>query len=335
MIDAENIVQEAKGFLFIGDPHLCSQRPARRKDRNFGEVVLKKISAAIDIANERQLVPFFLGDMFHRPVEEDESLKTRLLRIIMGCWCRPLCTLGNHDFAHASLGDGDSIAYLAQSGALILAKDSGPIGIFLIGDKRVAVGSTPSGQRIPTDITGMFKGSYDAALWVTHHDIAFEGAYPGALIPHGIKGCGLVVNGHMHLYKGALQVEGTTWFNPGNITRMAIDAADHVPRVWEMSESGQIIPHTLPYEPEAFDFTGLLVDAISPGEIPEEGEGSPEAARRSAFVELLAAERPEDLERTGDGALLREVIDEKFKRDSTEKSVRHIVLSLLDEVAQV
>lgn len=330
--DSKEEYFECDGFLFIGDPHLTSYRPSRRKDRNFGDIILKKIAAAIDIANQKKLQPIFLGDMFNRPVEDDESLKTRLLRILMSCWCKPLSALGNHDIAHASIGDGDSIAYLAQTGALKLAHTTMPFGIFMMGGKKVAVGSTPHGETIPTDITGYFDDDYDASIWITHHDVAFEGAYPGAHVPHEIKGCKLVVNGHMHLYKGILNKGKTDWFNPGNITRMAIDAADHVPRVWEMDKTGTLIPHVLPHEKETFDFTGLLVDAISPGEIPAEGE-TPEDERKSTFVELLAAERPEDLERTDDGALLRETIETKFKRDSTDKSVKYIVRSLLDEVA--
>lgn len=330
-------MRKAAGFLMIGDPHMTSQRPKRRTDANFGETVLAKIEVAIAIANERELIPVFLGDMFDRAVEEDEGLKTKLLRALNGLWTPALANLGNHDVAHADIGDGDSIAYLAESRALTLIRNNGPVEVFEIGQHRIGLGGTPFGQEIPRDVTGLFEEAVDGIVWITHHDVAFENAYPGAMMPHEIRGCRLVINGHMHLYKGMIQAGSTTWFCPGNITRMAIDAVDHVPRVWELSATGDLIPHDLPYEPSPFNFTGLLVDSISPGEVPPEGhdEDASAADMRSTFVDLLAAERPEDLERTHDGSLARETIEQKFQRDSTEAPVRTVVLELLKEAAEL
>ena len=67
---------KAGGLLFIGDPHLGSIKPGRRKDVDFGATVLGAVAQAIAVANARRLVPVFLGDIFDRPHEEDERLKT-------------------------------------------------------------------------------------------------------------------------------------------------------------------------------------------------------------------------------------------------------------------
>lgn len=326
---------KAEGLLFIGDPHVSSRRPSRRTDRNFGDTVLNKIAAALEIANERHLIPVFLGDFFDRPVEEDEGLKTRLLRILKTCWCQPISVLGNHDIAHADLGDGDSVAYLAESGAIRLLDENGPAGIYELGGRKIAIGSTPHGKSIPHDVSGMFNEEHEGVIWLTHHDIAFESSYPGSLAPHEIQGCKLVINGHMHLTKKMVQAGSTAWINPGNITRMAIDAADHVPRVWELRGDGKITPHELPHEKAVFNFTGLLVDSISPGEYnpdheQEDAEGEP-TTWRSNFVDLLVAERPEDMDRSHDGALVRETIEKKFQSDVTEGPVRTLVMELLEE----
>src|SRR5690606_4518046 len=83
------------------------------------------------------------------------------------------------------------------------------------------------GQVRPADV--------DTALWLTHEDLAFEGSYPGALPIQPIPGVDMVVNGHMHATKTPVLAEGTAYYNPGNITRMSIDLAEHVPSVWEWS----------------------------------------------------------------------------------------------------
>ena len=59
---------------------------------------------------------------------------------------------------------------------------------------------TPYGQAVPVDLRGAFPGA-DAVLWFTHHDIAFDTGYPGAVPPFAIEGCDLVVNGHVHATK--------------------------------------------------------------------------------------------------------------------------------------
>ncbi len=56
------------GFLFIGDPHLDIKKPGRRLDENFAETVLGKIDFCINYANDHDLVPVFLGDLFDNNV---------------------------------------------------------------------------------------------------------------------------------------------------------------------------------------------------------------------------------------------------------------------------
>jgi len=328
MHDAKTL-REAEGFLFIGDPHLSSRRPGRRKDENFGQTVLRKIAFAIETANERRLVPVFLGDMFDRPVEEDELLKTQLIRILRKSWTLPISNVGNHDIRNAVLTDGDSLAVLAETGLLKVAAHSGAVETFRIGEKVIGIGATPYGQSPPTDARPFF-GQVDTIVWLTHHDVAFENPYPGSMAPFAIAGCRMVVNGHMHLRKKPIQVGKTFWFNPGNITRQAIDSIDHVPAVWSLTVDGKFEPIPIPHETAIFDLTGKLIDAISPGEQSKEIEGEKDAAAvaESAFVSLLKADSAMEMGKTDDGSVLLEEIMEKLDRDRAGADLRSLILDL-------
>jgi predicted phosphodiesterase len=323
-MDEAMALRAAEGFLFIGDPHLSSRKPGRRKDTNFGKTVLGKIEFAINVANERKLIPVFLGDMFDRAVETDESLKTKLIRILRKAWTKPVSNVGNHDINNVVLTDGDSLALLAETGVIDVIAHSGAFETFQIGNKRIGLGGTPFGQTPPADVRGLFNGA-DTVVWLTHHDIAFENPYPGSMNPFEIVGCRMVVNGHMHLRKKPIKVGRTVWLNPGNITRQAIDAIDHVPAVWSLTVDGRFEPIPVPTPSDIFDLTGKLIDAISPGEAPK--PGTPEG-EDSVFVSLLSADTSMEMAKTQDGSVVLEEIVEKLERERAHTDVRHIVMDL-------
>lgn len=310
------------GFLIIGDPHVSSRRPGRRKDGDWPNPVLRKLEACVALANAYNLAPVILGDLFERAMEPDEALKTRLVRILKGFRLRPLANVGNHDMAHSTLSDRDSLALLALADVLDAVAISAPVATYLVDGRRMGIGMTPFGQEIPRDVRGSVRGA-DTQVWFTHHDIAFDGAYPGAVPPFAIAGCGLVVNGHVHKSQAPLEAGETRWANPGNITRQSVDLRDHVPQAWILGADGLLAPHALPHEPDVFDLTGRLVDAASGMELTRDVE--------SAFVSLLKAESATDLARSDDGALVREEVLKKFETSAAPGPVRAIVLSLLEE----
>ena len=322
-LDAEEPVVCA-GLLLIGDPHVGSRRPGRRKDSAWPAPVLAKLERCVEIANERDLAPVILGDLFEHALEPDEALKGRLVRILKRFRLRPLVNVGNHDMRHTVLSDGDSLALLGTADVVDVAPLSGPVRIIEMGGRRLGLGLTPYGQPIPTDVRGAFPRA-DAVAWLTHHDIAFADSYPGAMPPHAVAGCDIAVNGHVHASKSPIRVGATTWVNPGNITRRTIDDLDHVPRAWVLSADGRLSPEILPFAADVFDLTGRLVEAAA-ADMSESVE--------SAFVSLLKAESATDLARSADGSLLREEIEAKFERDGTSEPVRRTVLSLLAEAVE-
>jgi hypothetical protein len=309
------------GLLLIGDPHVGSRRPGRRKDLSWPAPVLAKLERCVEIANGRCLAPVILGDLFEQALEPDEALKGRLVRILKRFRLRPLVNVGNHDMRHTRLSEGDSLSLLGTADVVDVAPLSGPARVVEIGGRRFGLGLTPYGQPIPTDVRGAFPQA-DAVVWFTHHDIAFADSYPGAVPPHAVAGCDIVVNGHVHALKPPVTLGATTWTNPGNITRRTIDDLDHVPRAWVVAADGSLSPEILPFAADVFDLTGRLVEAA---------EADLSDSVESAFVSLLKAESATDLRRSADGSLLREEIEAKFERDGTSEPVRRTVLSLLAE----
>src|SRR3546814_17667365 len=127
----------------------------------------------------------------------------------------------------------------------------------------------------------------------------------------------------MHLTKKPRNVGGTMWFNPGNITRVAVDAKDHVPAVWKFDPVNGIERIELTHEKDIFDLTGRLIDSVSPGEV---ATGSDET--ESAFVEMLRAERATDIEKITDGSALMEEVKLILHTDKTENEDRTLILKI-------
>lgn len=316
---------QCNGVLVIGDPHVGSRRPGRRKDAVWPQAVLGKLERCVAIANERQLAVVILGDLFDRPVETDEALKNQLIRVLKGFRHRPIVNVGNHDIQHTMLTDSDSLALLGLCDVVDAVATSAPVTEFQIGARRIGIGMTPYGQTIPTDARGSFAG-VDLHAWFTHHDIAFDGGYPGAVPPFAVEGCDVLINGHIHKTQKSVLAGRTRWMNPGNITRQSVDLVDHVPRAWILDGSGALEPQALPFENNVFDLTGRVVEAADGSDVAREVE--------SAFVTLLQAESSTELKRSGDGSIVRDEIEAKFAADDTSDAVRAIVRSLLGEAVE-
>jgi predicted phosphodiesterase len=315
----------AQGLLVIGDPHVGSRRPGRRKDATWPSAVMAKLERCVALANARDLVPVILGDLFDRPVERDVALKAQLIRMLQGFRHRAIVNVGNHDMAHTTLSDGDSLALLGICDVVDVAAVSGPVAVLDVAGRKLGLGMTPFGQAIPTNVAGLLPEA-DRVAWFTHHDIAFEGAYPGAVPPFAVEGCDFVVNGHIHRTHKATVAGRTRWLNPGNIARLSVDLLQHVPRAWILDARGELEAQDLPHEPDVFDLTGRLLEAASEARVAQ--------AVESAFVSLLQAQAPANLKRSDDGSLIREEIEAKFTEDDTPDAVRAIVRSLLGEAVE-
>jgi hypothetical protein len=291
----------AEGLLFIGDPHQSSRAPGRRIDDCFYRTVSNKIAQAMRIAEDRKLIPVFLGDFFDRDDDTDAAMLVSTIQALKTTGHTPWTLVGNHEKKRTTLTNDTALSVLISAGCLIRFPDNG--AAFLLespavggGTQTVGVGGTGYDQTVPFDVRPFFLEEHVDVVWLTHHDWAFEGSYPNASRPHQIEGCSLVVNGHIHLEKPSKRVGQTLYTNPGNITRMSIDAHNHVPRVW-VYRPGQVKLHPIPLEfkKDQFDWTGKVASAIL-------ADAPVKDVSTSAFVALMAQEIDNAEHATQDGS---------------------------------
>ncbi len=308
------------GILFIGDPHLSDRTVGFRRD-NYCETILGKLEWSLDLANSQNLLPALLGDLFHFPRDNSNSLLVRLMRLLERQTV--LGIVGNHDVATNSLEDEASLAILHQSGCIRLVDVDGP-WVGTVSGRTVVVGGTTWSAKVPksVDTQSLSQDANRYVVWLTHDNVQFAG-FEGErrLVPHRIEGVDLVVNGHIHRPLPAAMANGTLWINPGNISRIArADAGrDRQPSVTELTfdaVSGEprlgthIVPH-LPFE-EAFHELG---------DLPESDEAvSPTVL---GLRELTAL-------RTAGGEGLMNFLDRNLDSDPAE--IRAEILSLAKEV---
>lgn len=322
----DHIIQKVvKGILWIGDPHLTRVKPGRRLDADFVGTVTNKISQAIAIARENDLYPFVLGDLFDNASEPDGiSTLVRLARAAAGeDWAT---IVGNHDKNEVKLRDNTLLGACRDFKIIRVIENNGLCAIFTIDGMKVAVAAVNYGNEIPTDATGWFPADADYRVLVTHDDIAINDTYPGARDPWEIKGCDLVVNGHVHETKPIKTVGQTQWFIPGNITRLSVDVVNHVPSVWQWDPKNGIKQHVLKYEVNAFDLTGLRVQAdVSHLEAKARQENH---GRESAFTSLLMQESSTDMKRSDSGDVVLEDIERTLAEMKKPDTVTTIVRDL-------
>lgn len=313
-------VIKARGIAWIGDVHLTSNRPGRRIDEDFASTVLRKVQFCLDYAATNGLVPVFLGDIFDRPIEENEAIKGRLMGLLLRHPLPCYANVGNHEIAGAEMAENDTLSLLATSGALRLSPKGGPAAIIECGDLKIGLGFTPYGKAIPDSVEGLFDGEVNTVFWVTHHDLAFAGEYPGALPLKEIAGCSMVVNGHMHLAHPPAQLGQTAWFNPGSLTRMKVNEAAHQPMLWHLSveTNYDLVSVPVPIRHEAFDLTGRLIE-------PQAEIVAHEQSATSEFAQALSSDGFDPV-RTSDGEILREAIMARFDRDQTPRAVRAAIM---------
>lgn len=278
------------GLLFALDPHVTSRKPGTRNDQSFLMTVIGKLDQAAAIANERNLVTVIPGDLFdleHLERAGDDLMMTLLIRTLNKFNEKPFVLAANHDMSETRLTDDTAMAVLKEAGVIDVVDYP---GIFLLvniehhGEARlVAVGGSPHGMTIPTDVAPLLAeigAEPDCVGWITHEDMAFDGAYPGAKEVFEIDGCSWVVNGHMHLTKKPLKAGKTIWHNPGNIVRLSKDCAGHIPSVWEMSAVGALTRIPLDHVADVFESVKGRVAANADGATME---------KTSEFVEMLKA----------------------------------------------
>lgn len=323
----------AKGLLFIGDPHASSRKPGRRLDEDFRVTVANKLEQAMAIAAERDWQPVILGDLFDDERDSQPQMMTLIIRALSMSPRRPITLVGNHEKTQHYLTDDTVLAALREARVIDTLEKLGPRAMLTTAEgKKVMVGGSPYGQEIPQSVKEWREQQgADWVIWLTHHDLAFEGAYPGALPIPEIEGAEMLINGHMHKPTAPVKQGAMVAFNPGNITRMSVDCRDQAPAVWgwepRMGQSLERIE--LRHQKDIFSLEGLVFEAAEAASVEE--ARAELSLKQSRFASLLKQRQAEDAAKTQDATFLREDMEALFVEMAADDEFKSHMLDLLDE----
>lgn len=306
-------VIEARGLLLVPDPHIAATPPGQRVP-GYQEHILDKLRFCLDTAASERLVPVILGDLFHWPRDNPNSLLVALIGLFAPH--RPFVLVGNHDKYQARLTDDCSVAVLKAAGAVRLIDEPGPVFRLAWGGGGALVAGSPDGASLPR----VFEKSRDEeVVWLTHHNIGFPDFMDRQISPREIEGVDWVINGHIHRPQPTLVRGATRWANPGNITRLNFNrrSLERVPAasIWRPGCTElELLP--VPYRP----FAEVFPDQELPA------EGPPVAAHAAAFLQGL-----ERLawRRTAEGAGLRDFLYANLNPELPESA---LIWELYEEV---
>jgi hypothetical protein len=206
---------EYAGILFIGDPHIAASPPGFRLD-DYAQTVLNKLAFSLETAARRRCLPIILGDLFHVPRDNPNSLLVALIEMFRPHI--PWVLVGNHDKYEARFTRDVSLAVLDAAGVIRLLDREGPVASLIVAGKRTLIGASPDWTPIPTAVDPI---GHDYVLWLTHHDLAFPGYEAARTNLREIPGVDLAVNGHIHTPKPPQRFGQTLWLNPGSLTRIS------------------------------------------------------------------------------------------------------------------
>ncbi len=307
--------ERASGLLFVADPHLAGSAPGQRLP-DYPRQVLDKVGICLDMARDMNLLPVFLGDMFHWPRENPNWLLVEMMNLFRAL--RPYALIGNHDKYQARLTDDCSISVLESAGVLRLLKDSGPAFRIVTPAGSAVVGSAPDGTAIPDsfDRQGVRKG--ESVLWLTHHNVNFPDYPEKKVVAHEIPGIDWIINGHIHRPQPTLQKGTTRWSNPGNIVRITFSrrSMERVPaaHIWRPGQD----------ELERVELEHLPFFEVFPEqEFPEESVEADGGSRFLDGLERLAWKR------TREGSGLKQFLKDNLQPGLAESE---LVWKLYQEV---
>lgn len=262
------------GLLFIGDPHVASSPPGYRLD-HYSQAILDKLAFSLLIAQDHNFLPIILGDLFHVPRNNPNSLLVDLIELFRRC--NPFVLVGNHDKYEARLTRDVSLAVIQAAQVIRLIDRQGPVCTLQISDYRVLLGASPDWTPLPSRIE---RGTHDFVIWLTHHDLGFPGYDAARVRLKEIPGVDMVINGHLHTPKPPRRCGSTVWFNPGGISRLTLSphTRNIIPSVfiWKPPDQ-ELAPVPLPHR---------LFTEIFP-ELPGQYESGPDQDPESLFIKGL------------------------------------------------
>lgn len=239
-------------FCFFTDVHATGRAPVRRKD-NYMESVLRKLEALRDATID---VDFYVcgGDIFHT-ADPATAVVTKIADVLHS-FGKPIYTaVGSHDLFNYQFDTVEraAIGVLNAAGVIKIIKNNIIIDntVFHFSHHSYVEDKTPETYKVDTaSFDGMrqihvIHGSfYVRKIFDAVH--ALED-YPNLNQMH------LVLSGHIH-HPFMKKVEKTIFYNPGSITRTAVDQKHAIKAGVIHFQEHDIITQDilLPYEPDVF-----------------------------------------------------------------------------------
>lgn len=145
-------------ILNIGDPHLYNARPGRRRDEDFLETVLNKLTQIKNIANEKNCFSLITGDFFHtKTIDIKSEFINKIIKVLKEFNHKPLVLSGNHEKAEWKITDKDALSILKNTDLIDVLDGNGLVGKIIVeqdGVKQIiGIGGTCFGETIPYDLT--------------------------------------------------------------------------------------------------------------------------------------------------------------------------------------
>jgi len=204
----------ADGLLLIADPHVAATPPMQRLE-SYMDDVLAKLAACLDHAAASRLVPVILGDLFHWPRENPNTLMVALIDLLRPH--HPYVLVGNHDKYQARFTADTSLAVLRAAGVVAVLDEPGLFLRLATPTGTAILGASPDGTPVPSSVE---KSPEETSVWLTHHNIGFPDFLEKHVKIREIPGLDWVINGHIHRPQPMVTAGATHWANPGNITRL-------------------------------------------------------------------------------------------------------------------
>ncbi|EHJ49173.1 metallophosphoesterase [Solidesulfovibrio carbinoliphilus subsp. oakridgensis] len=297
--------KKARGLLCIPDPHVAGAPPMQRLE-SFMDDVLSKLAACLDEAAREDLVPVVLGDLFHWPRENPNTLMVALIELFRPH--HPFVLVGNHDKYQARFTADTSLAVLRAAGVVEVLEAPGLFLRLETPTGTAVIGASPDGAPLPASVE---KAADEESVWLTHHGIGFPDYLEQRIKIREIPGLDWVINGHMHRPQPTVTAGATRWANPGNITRLHFSrrSKERVPMaaIWRPG-ADDLERWPIPHRP----FEEVFPDQ----EFPPEETAAPEVESR--FLEGLARLA---WRRTREGAGLREFLSANLNPENPETKI--------------
>ncbi|SKA92677.1 DNA repair exonuclease SbcCD nuclease subunit [Paucidesulfovibrio gracilis DSM 16080] len=295
------------GLFLIGDPHVADIPPGHRLP-GYREQVLSKLAACLDRARELEMPVVLLGDLFHRPRDNSNTLLVELMSLFRPH--RPFVLVGNHDKHLARWTRDVSLAVLGEAGVIRLMQEPGLQFVLETPEAKVVVGATPDGHRLPRGLDREYVPDEATVLWFTHHNISFPDFLDRAGRIKELPGIDWLINGHIHRPQPQVQAGSTTWANPGNITRLTFSrrSSEKIPAaaIWTPG-CEELTSWQVPHEP--------FYDVFPRQEFPPEEQEEHGESRFLEGLERLA------MRRSSEGTGLREFLQANLNPEQPESAL--------------